>query len=69
MLQNNQNPSTPPRTPQVATPFAAPPGVVRQAGVALPNPDVQALANLQAAHHEAYFINAFANLFPPAGPN
>jgi hypothetical protein len=69
MLQNNQNPTTPQRTQQVATPFAAPPGVVREASVAHPRIDMQTLANWQAANHETFFLDRFATLFPPQGPN
>jgi hypothetical protein len=69
MFQNNQTPSTPQRTPQVATPFAAPPGVVREASVAVPRTDAAGLVNWQAANHEAFFMDRFAALFPPQGPN
>jgi hypothetical protein len=69
MFQNNQTPSTPQRTPQAATPFAAPPGVVREASVAQPRIDMQTLANWQAADHEAFFMDRFVTLFPPQGPN
>jgi hypothetical protein len=69
MLQNNQHPSTPQRPPQAATPFAAPPPVVREASVARPRIDMQTLANWQAADHEAFFMDRFTTMFAPPGPN
>lgn len=67
------NPTTPPRTPIVASPHAAPTGVVRPVLVAYPDVDVpgmQAMANWAAVAHEiTFFERLFRELptpFPPS---